>query len=210
MTRRGSPDPGTTRRAPAASAVADAPSPRFFDDAAAFGAWLAANAGSARALLVGFHAVRSGRPSMSWPESVDEALCVGWIDGVRRRIDASAYAIRFSPRTPGSIWSAVNIAKVEALRAQGRMTAAGEAAFAARREARSRVYAYEQAEAATLAPDELARFRADPLAWAFFEATPPGYRKVVLHWVTTAKREATRASRLAQLVAACADGRRLR
>lgn len=190
--------------------MTDAPTPRYFADAAAFRAWLAEHGASARELLVGFHAVGSGRPSITWPESVDEALCVGWIDGVRRRIDAGAYSIRFTPRRPGSIWSAVNIAKVEALRAQGRMTPAGEAAFADRREARSRVYAYEQADAASLANDELARFRADPAAWAWFEATPPGYRKVVLHWITTAKREATRAGRLALLIAACAEGRRLR
>lgn len=185
-------------------------SPRFFASAAAFRAWLDANAASAGELLVGFHKVGSGRESMSWPESVDEALCHGWIDGVRKRIDDQRYSIRFTPRKAGSIWSAVNIAKVEQLRAQGRMTAAGERAFADRRDARSRVYAYEQAGTAALAPDELRAFRRREDAWRYFEAAPPSYRKVVLHWITTAKRAQTRAARLAQLIEACAAGQRLR
>ena len=184
--------------------------PRFFATAAAFRAWLDANAASARELLVGFHKVGSGRESMSWPESVEEALCHGWIDGVRKRIDDDTYSIRFTPRKAGSIWSAVNIAKVEQLRAQGRMTAAGERAFADRRAARSRVYAYEQADTATLAPGELRAFQRRRAAWRYFESAPPGYRKVVLHWITTAKRTETRTARLAQLIEACAAGQRLR
>jgi uncharacterized protein YdeI (YjbR/CyaY-like superfamily) len=184
--------------------------PRFFASAAAFRAWLDANAASATQLLVGFHKAGSDRASMAWSESVDEALCHGWIDGVRRRIDDDRYSIRFTPRRPGSNWSAVNIAKVEQLRAQGRMTAAGESAFAGRREARSRIYAYEQADTATLAADELRAFQRRKAAWRYFEATPPSYRKVVLHWITTAKRADTRAARLAQLVEACAAGQRLR
>ena len=185
-------------------------SPRYFASAVEFRAWLDANAASARELLVGFHKVGSGRESMSWPESVDEALCHGWIDGVRKRIDDQRYSIRFTPRKAGSIWSAVNIAKVEQLRAQGRMTAAGERAFADRRAARSQVYAYEQADTATLAADELRAFRRRKAAWRYFEAAPPSYRKVVLHWITTAKRAQTRAARLAQLIEACAAGQRLR
>jgi uncharacterized protein YdeI (YjbR/CyaY-like superfamily) len=129
-------------------------SPRFVPSAAAFRAWLDANASSATELLVGSHRAGSGRASMAWSESVDEALCHGWIDGVRRRIDDDSYSIRFTPHKPGSNWSAVNIAKVAQLRAQGRMTAAGERAFADRREARSRIYAYEQADTATLAADK--------------------------------------------------------
>lgn len=184
--------------------------PRFFADAPAFRHWLEANAATATELIVGFHKVGSGRPSMSWPESVDEALCFGWIDGVRKRIDDQAYLIRFTPRQPSSIWSAVNIAKFEALQAQGRMTAAGVQAFARRQEARSVVYAYEQPATAELTPQELRDFRRERAAWAYFESTPPGYRKVVLHWVTTAKRAPTRASRLATLVQACRAGTRLR
>jgi uncharacterized protein YdeI (YjbR/CyaY-like superfamily) len=184
--------------------------PRFFRDAAAFRAWLEAHAATASELLVGFHKVGSGEPGMSWPESVDEALCVGWIDGVRKRIDERTYSIRFTPRKPTSIWSAVNIDKVEQLRAQGRMMAAGERAFAARSEARSVVYAYEQPATAELSVAELQAFQCNRAAWRFFESTPPSYRKVVLHWVRGAKRAETRASRLAKLVEACAAGLRLR
>jgi uncharacterized protein YdeI (YjbR/CyaY-like superfamily) len=183
--------------------------PIYFATADAFRAWLEAHAATASELLVGFHKVGSGRPSMRWSESVDEALCFGWIDGVRKRIDDQRYSIRFSPRQPTSIWSAVNIAKVEQLQAQGRMTKAGADAFARRTTARSVVYAYEQAESAALTAAELRSFKRSKAAWTYFEATPPGYRKVVLHWITRAKRADTRASRLAQLVQACAEGRRL-
>lgn len=184
--------------------------PRYFATAAEFRAWLEANAATATELLVGFHKVGSGRPSMSWSESVDEALCVGWIDGVRRRIDETAYSIRFTPRKADSIWSAVNIAKLAELRAQGRMRPAGEAAFARRSEARSKVYAYERSSDAELSPDEERAFAAQAEAWRYFASTPPGYRRVVLHWVTSAKKAETRAARLARLVAACAAGQRLK
>lgn len=182
----------------------------FFARAADFRAWLDDHAATTPELLVGYHKVASGTPSMTWPESVDEALCVGWIDGVRRRIDDTRYCIRFTPRRPGSIWSAVNIAKVAALRAAGRMTPAGEAAFAARREDRSGVYAFERDQPAELDAAESAAFRAQAAAWRFFEAQPPGYRRVVLHWVVSAKRADTRARRLAALVEACGRGERLR
>jgi len=185
-------------------------SPRFFDTAAAFGAWLEANASTASELLVGYHKVGTGRPSMSWSESVDEALCHGWIDGVRKRIDENTYSIRFTPRKATSIWSAVNIAKFERLRAQGRMATAGEQAFASRTEAKSVVYAYEQESTAELAPAELREFKRNKQAWRFFETTPPSYKKVILHWVTTAKRAETRSFRLVKLIEACASGQRLR
>jgi uncharacterized protein YdeI (YjbR/CyaY-like superfamily) len=185
-------------------------SPVFFADAVAFRRWLQAHAGSASELLVGFHKVGSGHPSMTWPESVDEALCFGWIDGVRRRIDESSYSIRFTPRKANSIWSAVNIAKFEQLQAEGRIQPAGAAAFARRSEARSAVYSFEQPTAAELSAEELRSFQRNHAAWTYFESTPPGYRKTVLHWVTTAKRAATRSDRLAQLMAACAERRRLR
>ena len=184
--------------------------PRYFETAEAFRAWLAANAATATSLLVGFHKVGSGRASMSWSESVDEALCVGWIDGVRKRIDDHAYTIRFTPRKPTSIWSAINIAKFAQLEAQGRMTPAGAAAYAHRTAAKSKVYSHEQPVVATLSDAELRAFRRNTKAWQFFEATPTGYRKVMPHWVTTAKRAETRASRLATLVAACAAGERIR
>ena len=206
--------PPAKAKAPAAAVPTGDPraasGPTFFADAAAFRAWLVAHASRAGALLVGYHKVGTGRPSMTWSESVDEALCFGWIDGVRKRIDDHAYSIRFTPRKPGSIWSAINIAKVEQLRAEGRMTPAGEQAFAHRTDAKSVVYAYEQPQTAELTPAELRTFRREKAAWKFFEATPPGYRKVVLHWVTSARKPETRAARLVQLVQACAAGERLR
>jgi uncharacterized protein YdeI (YjbR/CyaY-like superfamily) len=184
--------------------------PTFFANALAFRRWLAAHADSAAELLVGFHKVGSGMPCMSWSESVDEALCVGWIDGVRRRIDDATYSIRFTPRKPQSIWSAVNIAKFAQLEAEGRMQPAGARAFALRSEARSRVYAYEREDGAELSTLELAAFQSDAVAWAFFERAPPSYRKVVLHWITTAKKPETRAARLTKLVEASSAGQRLR
>ncbi|MFZ4289363.1 YdeI/OmpD-associated family protein [Variovorax sp. HJSM1_2] len=147
---------------------------------------------------------------MSWSESVDEALCFGWIDGVRKRVDDASYTIRFTPRKPTSIWSAVNIAKVAQLRAQGRMTAAGEEAFARRTAAKSAVYAHEQATSAELSAAELHMFKSQQSAWHFFEKTPPGYQKVMLHWICSAKRPETRSTRLAKLVQACVMGLRLR
>jgi uncharacterized protein YdeI (YjbR/CyaY-like superfamily) len=186
------------------------PEPHFFASAEAFGRWLAAHAAQAPYLLVGYYKVGSGRASMSWSESVDEALCVGWIDGVRKRIDANAYSIRFTPRKPSSIWSAINIAKFAQLQAQGRMTAAGAAAFAHRTAEKSAIYSHEQAATAELSPLELRAFQLNEAAWRYFERTPPGYKKVLLHWITGAKRAPTRAARLAKLVEACAAGQRLR
>jgi uncharacterized protein YdeI (YjbR/CyaY-like superfamily) len=183
--------------------------PVFFEDAAAFGAWLARNAARAGELVVGFRKVGSGMPSLSWPESVDEALCFGWIDGVRKRIDGDSYQIRFTPRREGSIWSAVNIAKAQALIDQGRMRPAGLEAFARRTEPRSRVYSYEQAGEAALGVEEAGDFKRNKAAWRYFESAPPGYRRVMLHWVASAKRPATRARRLSQLIAACAAGTRI-
>lgn len=186
------------------------PSPTYFENAATFRAWLAAHGATATELLVGYHKIGSGRPSMSWSESVDEALCYGWIDGVRRRIDEHRYSIRFTPRRPSSIWSAVNIAKFEQLTTEGRMTPAGAAAYAHRREEKSRVYAFEQAAMPVLSAGEQRQFKRDKAAWMFFEGTPPGYRKVVVHWVVSAKKTETRASRLSRLIEACARGERLR
>jgi uncharacterized protein YdeI (YjbR/CyaY-like superfamily) len=186
------------------------PAPRFFATAAAFRTWLQENAAVASELLVGFHKVGSSQPSMTWPESVDEALCFGWIDGVRKRIDDHSYSIRFTPRKPSSIWSAVNIAKFEQLCAMGRMTPAGERAYAHRKAEKSVVYAYEQQTTRELSASELSEFKAQAAAWRYFETTPPSYRKTVLHWITTAKKPETRAERFARLLAACAAGERLR
>jgi uncharacterized protein YdeI (YjbR/CyaY-like superfamily) len=183
--------------------------PTFFADAEAFRAWLDLHAASATELLVGFHKVGSDQPCMSWSASVDEALCFGWIDGRRKRIDDDSYSIRFTPRKPSSIWSVVNIAKMDKLRAEGKMRPAGEAAFALRSEAKSGIYAHERGDLPELPDAERERFQRDAAAWNYFQATPPGYRKVVLHWVMNAKREETRAKRLAQLMQACAAGERL-
>ena len=182
--------------------------PTYFATPAAFRAWLERHGTSRTELLVGFHKVGSSKPSITWPESVDEALCVGWIDGVRKRIDDDAYTIRFSRRRPESIWSAINIAKAHALIASGRMRPEGLAAFERRTERKSRVYAYENAEAA-LSRLELARFRRERAAWDYFQACPPSYRKVCLHYVTSAKRPETRARRLERLVATSAQQKRL-
>lgn len=160
-------------------------------------------------MLVGFYKVDSGHPSMTWSESVDEALCYGWIDGARKRIDDASYTIRFTPRKTTSIWSAVNINKFNDLQQQGRMTPAGEKAFSHRTEAKSRIYAFEQAESAELSDQELQAFKRDKTAWAYFESCPPGYKKQMLHRITTVKRAETRATRLAKLVEACKKGERI-
>ncbi|MBB3221902.1 YdeI/OmpD-associated family protein [Pseudoduganella umbonata] len=183
--------------------------PLFFPDAQAFRAWLATHAASATELLVGFHKVASGQPCMSWSESVDEALCFGWIDGRRTGIDDVSYSIRFTPRKASSIWSVVNIAKMDKLRAEGKMTPAGETAFALRVEAKSGIYAHERSDVPELADAERERFQQDAAAWEYFQAAPPGYRKTILHWITNAKREETRSKRLEQLMQACAAGKRL-
>ena len=183
-------------------------SPTFFATAAHFRDWLAAHAGSARELLVGFHKVDSGRPSMSWSESVDDALCVGWIDGVRKRVDDFSYTIRFTPRKTTSHWSGVNIDKIAVLMAQGRMQPAGITAFAARLEHKSRTASYEQKSCAFDGTTEKT-FRRHRAAWKFFQAQPPGYRKLATWRVISAKQEKTRATRLEKLIAASAAGRRL-
>lgn len=184
--------------------------PSFFASQDLFRAWLEENASTATHLVVGFWKVDSGRPSMSWSQSVDEALCFGWIDGVRKRIDDLSYQIRFSPRKRGSIWSAVNIAKFEKLSEAGKMTAAGVEAYSHRTDDRSSIYAYEQPATAELTAEELRIFKRNRSAWEFFDGCPPSYRKVLLHWITTAKRLETREKRLHKLIDASAEGKRLR
>jgi uncharacterized protein YdeI (YjbR/CyaY-like superfamily) len=183
--------------------------PTFFATPADFRAWLERHHEQADELLVGFYKKDSGRPSITWPESVDEALSFGWIDGVRRRIDDVSYSIRFTPRRRGSIWSAVNIGRVEELTKLGRMSPAGLAAFAAREESKSRVYAFENAPR-ELPPADEKKFRANRKAWKFFSEQPPGYRRLAIFWVTSAKREETRARRLGQLIEDSGKGVRLK
>jgi uncharacterized protein YdeI (YjbR/CyaY-like superfamily) len=185
-----------------------ATTPTYFATPVAFRAWLERHGATASELLVGFRKVGSGKPSITWPQSVDEALCVGWIDGVRKRVDDGAYTIRFSPRKPSSIWSTVNIRRAQELIDAGRMKPPGLAAFGRRIERKSRVYAYENPEAAFSRP-ELARFHRERVAWRYFEKCPPYYRKLMLHWITSAKRAETRAKRLDKLIASCAAGERI-
>ena len=183
--------------------------PRYFATAAAFRRWLEENHATAAELLVGFRKVDSGKPSMTWKESVDEALCFGWIDGIRRRIDHESYSIRFTPRRPRSIWSAINTRRVAELDAEGRMAPAGLAAFRARDPARTELYSYEARHQA-LAPELEAELRAHASAWRYFQDEAPWYRRTASHWVMSAKKEETRRSRMATLVADCAAGRRIK
>jgi uncharacterized protein YdeI (YjbR/CyaY-like superfamily) len=181
--------------------------PIFFETPAAFRAWLEEHHGASTELWVGFHRRRSGRPSITWPQAVDQALCYGWIDGVRRTVDEERYAIRFTPRTPRSTWSAVNVKRAHELIDLGLMRPAGRKAFAERAEARTGVYSYEQRHAAALDEAQERQFRADPAAWAFFQAQPAWYRRTATWWVVSAKREETRQRRLASLIEDSAHGR---
>ncbi len=189
--------------------LAPAQPPTFFATPAEFRTWLCKHHASAKELLVGFHKKGSGTPSITWPESVDEALCVGWIDAVRRNVDASRYSIRFTARKAKSTWSAVNIARVAVLTSEGRMQPAGLAAFAARTEAKSGIYAYEQTKAAELDASSRKQFRANATAWKFFNAQAPSYRQRVTWWLLSARQEVTRQKRLAALIAASESGKRL-
>lgn len=184
-------------------------SPVFFDSAAQFRAWLERNHQLATELRVGFRKVSTGLPSMSWSESVEEALCFGWIDGVRKRIDDTSYMIRFTPRRRDSIWSAVNLAKMKILIAEGRVRPAGLAAYEVRSAKKTAGYSFEQEHPVALVASEAQQFKKNNVAWKFFESVAPSYRKVVTHWVVSAKKPETRARRLEELIEACAEGRRL-
>jgi uncharacterized protein YdeI (YjbR/CyaY-like superfamily) len=181
--------------------------PKFFATPADFRAWLEEHHGSERELWVGFHKKGSGRPSITWPESVDQALCFGWIDGVRKSLGPDSYVIRFTPRRARSTWSAVNVGRMRELIAQGVVHPAGLAAFEARREERSGTYSYENRDAARLDEAQERRFRANRAAWDYFQARPAGYRRTAIWWVVSAKREATRERRLDQLIEDSAAGR---
>jgi uncharacterized protein YdeI (YjbR/CyaY-like superfamily) len=179
---------------------------RFFQSPAELRDWLEANHATAPYLWAGFRSKDSGMPTITWPELVDEVLCYGWIDSVRMPVDGGS-AIRITPRRQGSIWSARNVGRVEALRAEGRMQAAGEAAYAKRRDDRTAVYSFERDTA--LDADADAAIAADPAGRAFWEAQPAGYRRLAAAWVMGAKRPETRARRLAALVEGCIRGERL-
>lgn len=183
--------------------------PVFFDNPAALRRWFARHARTETVLVVGYMKKGTGVRSITWQESVDEALCVGWIDGVRHRIDEARYKIRFTPRRRGSHWSNINIRRVAELKAAGRMKAAGHAAFAARNPAKSGRAPYEQRKAAKLSPPDIKTFKRNVAAWKYYRAAPPGYRQLVTWWVVSAKRPETRARRLRILIKACALGRRI-
>jgi len=179
---------------------------QFFRSPADFRKWLSKHHGAVRELWVGFYKRGSGKPSLTWPESVDEALCFGWIDGIRKSVDDVSYTIRFTPRKPASIWSAVNIERVRKLTEEGRMQPAGQEAFQARRENRSGVYSYEQRPVGLVEPYQ-GMLRRNESAWTFFQAQPPWYRKAASWWVISAKKEETRLRRLESLIEASASGR---
>jgi uncharacterized protein YdeI (YjbR/CyaY-like superfamily) len=184
--------------------------PVFFETPAEFRAWLEEHHATASELLVGFHKRASGRATMTWAESVDQALCFGWIDGVRRSLGEHSYTIRFTPRKPRSIWSARNTERVRKMEEAGLMRPAGLAAFERRSEQRTGVYSFERPDEAQLSPDQERRFKADAAAWKWFQGQPPWYRRTATHWVVSAKREQTRERRLAQLIADSAAGRKIR
>ena len=186
-----------------------APPPKFFATPAKWRAWLERHHASAAELWVGFHKTSSGKPSVTWPQSVEQALCFGWIDGKRQNVDESSYKIRFTPRKPTSIWSAINVAKVKELEALGLMHAAGLAAYRLRTDARTGVYSFERKEQAVLRPEEEAKLRANANAAAFFDAQAPWYQRVCRHWIVSAKKDETRAKRLAQLIADSQAGRKI-
>jgi uncharacterized protein YdeI (YjbR/CyaY-like superfamily) len=181
----------------------------FFETADEFAAWLEKHGAAVPELIVGYYKRGTGRAGMSWPESVDAALCFGWIDGVRKRIDEHSYQIRFTPRKPQSTWSAINVERVRVLTRAGRMREAGLKAYSHRREKKTKIYSYEQENAATLEESEERRFRKAKPAWKFFEAQPHGYRQLVIWRIVSAKRPETRERRLAALIEASQQQRRL-
>ena len=182
--------------------------PKFFRTPADFEIWLEKNHATAIELWVGFYKKGSGKPSITWPESVDQALCFGWIDGVRKRVDASSYQIRFTPRRRGSIWSAINIERAQELVRQKQMRPAGARAFAARIENKSGIYSYEQRSSELNEPYATV-LKKNKAACSFFEKQPPSYRKMIGWWIVSAKKEETRMARLAKLISQSANGKRL-
>lgn len=180
--------------------------PMFFATPADFRRWLEAHHDDTPELLVGFYKRAVGKPSITWPESVDAALCFGWIDGVRKSIDGDSYTIRFTPRKARSTWSAVNIRRFGELVELGLVHPAGQAAFERRTEDRSGIYSYEQRGEAELGPEYERQLRANEAAWAYFQAQPGSYRKAATWWVVSAKKEETRVRRLGQLIEYSAQG----
>lgn len=189
--------------------MSESPEPTFFEAPEDLRRWLEENHATATELWVGFYKKGTGRPSITWPEAVDEALCCGWIDGVRYRIDEESYRQRFTPRRESSTWSAVNIRRMRELIEEGRVRPSGLEAFERRSEKRSGTYSYEQRERARLDEALERRFRAEAAAWAHFEQEAPWYRKTAVFWVMSAKRQETRERRLGILVESSAQQARI-
>ena len=184
--------------------------PAFFASPAEFRHWLEKHHAELDEIWVGFHKRSTGKASLTWPESVDCALSFGWIDGVRKSIDASSYRIRFTPRKPTSIWSAINLRRVAELKEMGLMHPAGIAAFERRKDEKSRIYSYEQRKTARLPAAFEKQLRANRQAWSFFQAQPPWYRRIASFWVISAKKEETRANRMRTLIDDSARGRTIK
>lgn len=180
----------------------------FFKTQHDFRKWLEENHKTKTELLVGFYKVGTNKPSMTWSQSVDQALCFGWIDGVRKSIDGESYSIRFTPRKPTSIWSAVNIKKMEELTKSGLMQDAGLKAFQLRKENKSRIYSHET-ENVKLSTEYEKHFKTNKKAWEFFEKQAPSYKKVMIHWIMTAKQLKTKLSRLEKTIAESENGKRM-
>jgi uncharacterized protein YdeI (YjbR/CyaY-like superfamily) len=183
--------------------------PRFFTTPAELRDWFAENHWSEPELWVGFHKRGSGRPSITWSEAVDEALCVGWIDGLTKRVDETSYRIRFTPRKARSTWSLRNVKRVAELTEEGRMQPAGTDAFERRTDDNTGVYSFEQ-ETVELAPEYERELKANAKAWEFFSSKPPSYRKPAIRWVMSAKREDTRLRRLGTLIEDSEQGRTIK
>ena len=182
--------------------------PTFFSSQEKFRAWLEKHYQTETELLVGFYKVNSKKPSMPWSESVDQALCFGWIDGIRKSINEESYSIRFTPRKKTSIWSAINIKKVEELTKAGLMTEEGLKAFDLRSEERSRIYSHEK-EPSFLTHDFEEQFKANKAAWDYFNQQAPSYKKVIIHWIMSAKQEKTKISRLEKAINISSEQKRM-
>jgi uncharacterized protein YdeI (YjbR/CyaY-like superfamily) len=185
-----------------------APAPRTFRTPAAFRAWLEKHHATTKELELRLFKVHAAHRGLTHAQALDEALCFGWIDGVVHRLDEDSFRQRYTPRKPRSNWSRRNIEHVERLKKAGRMTPSGLAAYDAREEERSGVYSFEQ-ERPELAPAYLKTIRANKAAWTFFQERPPGFRRLMAHWIMSAKREDTRARRLALLIDCAARGRKI-
>jgi uncharacterized protein YdeI (YjbR/CyaY-like superfamily) len=184
--------------------------PKFFSSPKKLREWLEKNHAKKKELWVGFHKKHTGKPSITWPQSVDEALCFGWIDGIRKGIDENSYAIRFTPRKRTSIWSRVNLTRIQELIRDKRIHPAGLAIYNARDPKKQDQYSFEQQrDTAQLTPDDVRKFKANPAAWEYFQSCPPGYRRIAAFYVVSAKRAETRARRLENLIKDSARGLRV-